>query len=242
MGDPLSVIASSIAIFDFLKEAYRFGEDVIKADDERREFESRLSCVGTVTETLDACIAGEKDQPGQAWVKHLDPKTKGSPLAGLEDTLKNMNKLLVWKKTSFKQKLKNFKWHSEKKDLEEYFVAIDGYYTRIMVILGSATMGLTRESFTFTKIMAAGLEDDRRESKRLRDDTERKDIENWLSPLDFQARQREIFDVSAKTGKWFLECCEFQYWEQGKVDVLRCYGDPGAGKVRLKLDIYDCAN
>lgn len=195
--------------------------------------------MGALSETLDACIAGEKDQPGQPWVKHLDPKIKGSPLAGLEDTLAKMRKLLVLKKTTFKQKLKNFKWHSEKKDLEDFFVAIDGYYTRIMVILGSATMGLTRESFTFTKAMAAGIEDERKETKRLREDAERKDIESWLSPLDFQARQREIYEDSAKTGNWFLGLPEFQYWREGEVDILRCYGDPGAGKVRLPSSIFN---
>jgi hypothetical protein len=193
--------------------------------------------VGAIRETLDACIAGEKDQPGQPWVKNLDPNIKGSPLSGLEETLNKMRKLLVLKKTTFKQKLKKFKWHSEKKDLEDFFVAIDGYYTRIMVIVGSATMGLTRESFTLTKAIAAGLEEERKETKRLREDTERKDIEGWLSPLDFQARQREIYEESAKTGKWFLDLPEFQYWKEGEVDTLRCYGDPGAGKVRLLSSI-----
>jgi hypothetical protein len=89
--DPLSVLASSASIFDAFKEAYRFAEDVLKADSERAEFRHHLQCVETLKGTLERCIAAEKDQPGRAWVKDLTPEDpKKSPLFGLQKTMNAM--------------------------------------------------------------------------------------------------------------------------------------------------------
>jgi hypothetical protein len=79
--------------------------------------------------------------------------------------------------------------------------------------------------------MAANQEAQMEVEKSDREESDRKAIERWLSPLDFQARQREIFEAAAKTGKWFMEREEFNCWKKGKLEVLRCHGRVGTGKV-----------
>jgi hypothetical protein len=234
MSDPLSILASSIAIVDGLKEAIRFAKDVIKADDEREEFLQRFQCVTEVKETLDTCLTGEKDITGQPWFERLypkNPKTPKSPLAGLEETLLKIVKILKLKETTFKQRMKNFEWHTEKKSLEGLFSAIDGYCIRILMTLSAGNMSSVRENITITQKIAAMMEEDQKAKKVQLEEEQRKRIEQWLSPLEFPAQQRKIYEKSARTGQWFLNLPEFKCWEQGEFRTLRCYGKSGAGKV-----------
>ena len=201
-----------------------------------------METVGTV---LDAKLEEEKDQPEQLWFKILDPKqNENSPLSALYETMIKMVDILKEKEKKWKQKLNDFKWHSEKKSLEECFVAINGYCSTIGLILNSAQIGISREQIAIAKdhmaisqAMAANLEQQREEEKKRRDNDERKAIEKWLSPLDFQAKATEYFDESAETGQWFLDLPEFQAWKRGELKNLRGYGDFGVGKVFLPASL-----
>jgi hypothetical protein len=243
--DPLSIIAGSIAIFDALKEAYRFAEDVIKAPEERDEFTRRLDCVADIKKILGDCLAKEADPENSEWVKLLDAKKNpNSPLAGLGQIMQKMLATLKTKETSIR-KWKDFKWHSEKKSLESYFVAIDGCCTRIVFVLSTANIEISRlsrennallkDTNSITRKMAANQEAQMEVERLDREESDRKAIERWLSPLEFQARQREIFEPAAKTGKWFMEREEFRYWKKGELEVLRCHGRVGTGKVPYPL-------
>jgi hypothetical protein len=233
MGDPLSILASSFAIVDGLKEAIRFAKDVIKADDQREEFLQRFQCVNEVTETFDTCLTGEKNIMGQPWFERLDPtKNPKSPLVGLQETLSKMVKILKLKETTFMQKMKNFEWHSEKKSLESLFSAIDGYCIRIVMILSAGNMSSVKENITITQKIVTMMEEDQKAKKVQLEEEQRKQIGQWLSPLEFPALQRKIYEKSSRTGQWFLDLPEFKCWEHGEYRTLRCYGKSGVGKVR----------
>jgi hypothetical protein len=292
MAEVVGVVGSAVSIFEAAQKIRRFAKDVIHAPTERSEFVKRLSCLETVTKAIDECKA---TQPGQAWVKELDPDNKNSPVFWLLKTMKDMEIILKVDATdmSLKAKLKNFKWHSEKKTLDLFFNQIKDHCISILVVLGWGNMSIlkeigtitrttqanldhiaaimdddrrerreidaitrgmathldedrmeSREMATITKSMAAKMESleasvdaDRKERKREREKSERKLIEKWLSPLEFQSRQQTIFEKAAsfqkgRIGQWFLEGEEFKYWKQGRIKVLRGYGEPGAGKVR----------
>ena len=68
-------------------------------------------------------------------------------------------------------------------------------------------------------------------------EADRDAIEKWLSPLEFLARQEEIFENAFGTGKWFLESLAFRHWVKGKPWHLRVYGVEGSGKVSNDLDL-----
>lgn len=288
--DPLSIIASSTAIFTALQAAYRFADDVFRADNERAEFLRQLDCVKALKGILDECIESEKNQPGQRWVKALIPDDpKKSPLLGLQTTMEEMTASLDLKKTALlKQKLKNLKWHSEKKSMKDFFTAIATYCTAISGILHGANIGLSRDTYTMVKGIVASLEQGWEEQRRLEEErkarqaekrkyqeqemkfreeerkrveedrkrheeerkfleeerraqqeerkrreeehrkaeeeSDRKLIQPWLSPLDFQGRQRTILEQCYRTGQWFLQLPVFEYWKQGQINVLRCHG------------------
>lgn len=68
--------------------------------------------------------------------------------------------------------------------------------------------------------------------QRDEDELEREAIQQWLSPLQFLARQEELFGQSFQTGQWLVDSVAFKQWVQGKPWHLRCYGPAGSGKVR----------
>lgn len=56
-------------------------------------------------------------------------------------------------------------------------------------------------------------------------------IADWLTPLDFKSRHREILSRRQEgTGQWLLTSLEFQAWLIEPGQVLYCHGMPGAGK------------
>jgi hypothetical protein len=54
---------------------------------------------------------------------------------------------------------------------------------------------------------------------------------NWLSPLSFEQKQKDIFAETHKnTGQWFLQDDKYQQWLNGKVLTNHL---AGAGKTSL---------
>jgi len=70
-------------------------------------------------------------------------------------------------------------------------------------------------------------------------DAERRQILQWLSPLEPQQRHEGVqSDRLDSVGNWALETNEFRKWrdaEDGCIEpVLFCYGNPGVGKTYLR--------
>jgi hypothetical protein len=54
---------------------------------------------------------------------------------------------------------------------------------------------------------------------------EHKTITEWLTPLNFKATQRDVFEQQTEgTGQWLLASHEFQTWLSGESRTLWCYG------------------
>ena len=71
------------------------------------------------------------------------------------------------------------------------------------------------------------------------EDTEGRQILQWLSPLEPQQRHRGVqADRLNSVGSWVLETSDFGKWrdaEDGCVEpVLFCYGNPGVGKTYVR--------
>ena len=69
---------------------------------------------------------------------------------------------------------------------------------------------------------------------------ERGKIENWLSPIDFRYRHREILKgAQAGTRQWLFEDKKFRSWVDADRGTLWCPGIPGAGKTVTSSIIID---
>ncbi len=73
-----------------------------------------------------------------------------------------------------------------------------------------------------------------------RDHQARRELCQWLSPLDFPAQQREIYSRHQQgSGQWLLKSERFRIWLESKGGVLLCPGNPGAGKTVLASIVID---
>ena len=69
---------------------------------------------------------------------------------------------------------------------------------------------------------------------------ERGKVENWLSPIDFRYRHREILKgAQAGTRQWLFEDKKFRSWVDADRGTLWCPGIPGAGKTVTSSIIID---
>ncbi|KAJ5438537.1 uncharacterized protein N7458_009535 [Penicillium daleae] len=73
------------------------------------------------------------------------------------------------------------------------------------------------------------------------DDTYRRKILDWLSPIDHESEQSDFFATRQEsTGQWFLDSDEFQRWVNEPKQTLLCQGIPGAGKtVMTSIVVHD---
>ena len=73
-----------------------------------------------------------------------------------------------------------------------------------------------------------------------RDQQARRELCQWLSPLDFPAQQREIYSRHQHgSGQWLLQSERFKRWLENEGGVLLCPGNPGAGKTVLASIVID---
>jgi hypothetical protein len=73
---------------------------------------------------------------------------------------------------------------------------------------------------------------------------ERQTIMDWLTPIDYASRQHDFISRRQNgTGRWLLNCKEYQAWLKTGQQTLFCPGIPGAGKTILTSivvgDIYE---
>lgn len=72
------------------------------------------------------------------------------------------------------------------------------------------------------------------------DEAQVKEMIDWLSPLNFIAKQQLLFrEHHEGTCKWFLEDDDFREWIEHENGIMICPGIPGAGKTYLSAIVID---
>lgn len=116
--------------------------------------------------------------------------------------------------TGHRRALQTLRWPLiDKRDVEETVGQIERLKSSVSLVLNHASLALG------TKVNDALV------SQKV------KAVIDWLTPLNFLARQETIIrDRSKGTGAWFLESEAFETWRTGDDMVMWCPGIPGAGK------------
>jgi hypothetical protein len=79
--------------------------------------------------------------------------------------------------------------------------------------------------------------------KQRQDDKDRRDILDWVTPVDYSPQQTDyIRGRQAGTGQWLLDSGEFQKWLKTNQRTLFCPGIPGAGKTIITAITIDDLN
>jgi NACHT domain len=79
--------------------------------------------------------------------------------------------------------------------------------------------------------------------KQRQDDKERREILDWLTPVDYGPHQSDYINRRQPgTGKWLLDSAKYQAWLTTSKQTLFCPGIPGAGKTILTSIVVDDLN
>ncbi|KAL4792224.1 ankyrin repeat-containing domain protein [Aspergillus venezuelensis] len=92
----------------------------------------------------------------------------------------------------------------------------------------------------WTHSLAQDIYRDGKHVRKVMDEAKLKELIDWISPLNFVAKQSMIWNEHHKgTCKWFLERDDFREWREGENMRIFCPGIPGAGKTFLASIVYN---
>ena len=262
----VGLLGSITSLVEASQKLFRFAQDVYEADSQRWDILQQLSCLDAVAKSIDKLKATDPNGNWTEDLDPNDPKSPACGLmvaVGKVEILLQVNvddMPLRAKLENFKWHWKKKKLEPLFHEINQYCVSIlvvlGWGQTEILSKIGSIT-GTTADNIN---CMREFMVEDRKKrdeanismsqmadtirnleaSDKMRQTEQekayRKEVEKWLSSLEFQARQQAIFRKldsfqGSSIGQWFFESDAFGYWKEGKIRLLKGVGEPGAGKV-----------
>ena len=210
MGDPLSLTASIIAVHGLSTKVITYLREVNHASRSRKDF---LDKVNVTKGTLSLI----KDYLEDASENDVITEHITLLQTGVDKYLILLKKLEEdLSAASRLRKIGNaFKWPFEKAEALETLNNLENFRT-----------------------LFGAIQDEEQHARAKKKEFRR--VIDWLSPLNFRARQHEVSSKQqANTGQWLLNDPKFVAWKnaEGNRRLLWCYGVPGAGKTVLASSV-----
>ena len=214
--DPLSVLASVTAIATATFQVVKFLGDMKEGGHDRLRLTTEVNSLWMVLKLLEGQLESSNSHE-DAWLEGV--RSLQAPNGVFDQIREAMQRLNAKLKpqTGHRKALQTLRWPLvDKKDVEETVGHIERLKSSVSLVLNHASLAVG------TKV------NDALASQKV------KAIIDWLTPLNFLARQESIIkDRSKGTGQWFLESETFDRWRSGEDLILWCPGIPGAGKTFL---------
>ena len=237
MADPLSVAASVVALLQLAQTIVNGVSDIKNASKERTSIRDEVIYLSGLLFNLKGKLDREELLSGI-----LGPLSSPSgPLDQLKQALEQLADMVP---PSEGLRAVTFSWSFQKNKIEAILRRIERQKSFIVLALESDQISLShsirqdvadlREKF---EALCDGVEEinvqnvDRKHQKRL--EAARDNIQ-WMSPLSFLMRQRDL-QAKAQSGtcQWLFERHEFKEWYERDLQLLWCCGPPGVGKTFL---------
>lgn len=222
--DPLSLAASIAGVATVAFQIIGFLGTIASGGKERLSLLQELSNLWITITALQAQIAPDgnvidkKNFPPQL----LSLFESDGILKELEGLVNDVEKKLKPRSTA-KSIRQTLAWPIAKTDVIEIVNRIARMQQTLHFALEQSNYALTQEIHRDGKAMKATM-----------DETRLKEMIDWLSPLNFVAKQNLLFkEMHEGTCKWFLGCEDFRGWKESDNAMLFCPGIPGAGKTLL---------
>ncbi|KAL4881739.1 ankyrin repeat-containing domain protein [Aspergillus karnatakaensis] len=120
-------------------------------------------------------------------------------------------------------------WPFTQKDVQQIIDRIYRLKSTLQDGINQSTHALTQDIYR-----------DGQSVKKVIDEARTKELIEWISPLNFVAKQSMIWNEHHKgTCKWFLDRDDVREWREGENKVIFCPGIPGAGKTFLSSIMYN---
>ena len=214
--DPLSILASVTALAGATFKIVSFLGGMKEGGNDRLRLTTEVNSLWMVLKLLEGQLEPTNLHEA-AWLEGV--RSLQMPDGVFEQIRQAIQRLDVKLKpqTGPRKALQTLRWPlRDKKDVEEIVSHLERLKTSVSLVLNHASLAVGAKV------------NDALESQKI------KAIIEWLTPLNFLARQESILkDRSKGTGVWFLESETFDRWSSGDDLVMWCPGIPGAGKTFL---------
>ena len=214
--DPLSILASVTALATATFQVVSFLGSMKEGGNDRLRLTTEVNSLWMVLKLLEGQLESTNSHE-EAWLEGV--RSLHVP-NGVFDQIREAIQRLSMKlkpQTGHRKALQTLRWPLiDKKDVEETLRQIERLKSSVSLVLNHASLAVG------TKVNDALV------SQKV------KAVIDWLTPLNFLARQETIIKGRSKgTGAWFLESKTFERWRLGDDLIMCCPGIPGAGKTFL---------
>jgi hypothetical protein len=237
MADPLSTTANLINLLDLCGKVLKYLRDVKDGPKDCTRLMVEISSTRGILDTLRETVKDAETAPQDKWsatIRSLDKD--GGPLKRLGEALTSLHGEL-YKAASARgltKVAKRLLWPFKKEDAEKIIKIIDRQKLLLILALENDHVALSKEIHSDTRIIRADMEAFKDNLDRLKwrqDDHDRRNILDWLTPINYGTQQSDFISRRHEgTGKWLLNSDKFQAWLNTSNQTLFCPGIPGAGK------------
>ncbi len=214
--DPLSILASVTAIATATFQVVSFLGGMKEGGNDRLRLTTEVNSLWMVLKLLEGQLEPTNSHE-EAWLEGVRSlQVSNGAFDQIRGAMQRLNVKLK-PQTGHRKALQTLRWPlTDKKDVEEIVSQIERLKSSVSLVLNHASLAVG------TKVNDALV------------NQKVKAVIDWLTPLNFLARQESIIrDRSKGTGAWFLESKTFDRWRSGDDLVMWCPGIPGAGKTFL---------
>lgn len=220
--DPLSILASVTAIATATFQVVSFLGGMKEGGNDRLKLTTEVNSLWMVLKLLEGQLEPTNSHE-EAWLEGVRSlQVPNGVFDQIREAIQRLDARLK-PQTGHRKAIQTLRWPlRDKKDVEETVSHIERLKSLVSLVLNHASLAVG------TKVNDALV------SQKV------KAVIDWLTPLNFFARQESIIrDRSKGTGAWFLESETFDRWRSGDDSVLWCPGIPGAGKTFLATIVIE---
>lgn len=213
--DPVSATASIIALIDGTYHLVEFLSDFKDGGKERMKLLAEVSNMACTLDSLREKL--DQNLPTAGLLTLIRP---GGPLDQCTSIVVTLTKELAPKDATAGRTVQRLRWSFKKEDV---YHTVEQLHRIQATIAQQITLAVTEQ-----------IQHDSATARQILDDQEEQRIRNWLSPLNFVAQQKSIYESHCPgTGARFLRSKQFDAWKRSSKSILWCTGAPGAGKTYL---------
>jgi hypothetical protein len=213
--DLVSASASIIALIDSTYHLVEFLSDFKDGGKERMKLLAEVSNMACTLDSLREKL--DQNLPTQGLLTLIKP---GGPIDQCISIVATLTKELAPKDAIAGRTVQRLRWSFKKEDV---YHAVEQLHRIQATIAQQITLAIAEQ-----------IQHDSATARRILDDQEEQRIRNWLSPLNFVAQQKAVYESHCPgTGARFLKSKQFDAWKRSSKSILWCTGPPGAGKTYL---------